>query len=88
MGWNRWLAILDWTTLLWWASQNAYEIWKFLYKMSEVFSIFLQELKIGLSQSSVLSVFHPDAEEFYNVNNNLEKVNMAAFIEMLQEKIA
>ncbi|XP_060566406.1 DNA ligase 4-like [Ruditapes philippinarum] len=34
----------------------------------------VKELKIGLSQSSVLSVFHPDAEEFYNVNNNLEKV--------------
>jgi len=29
---------------------------------------------MGLSQASVLSVFHPDAEEFYNVNNNLEKV--------------
>ncbi|WAR24448.1 DNLI4-like protein, partial [Mya arenaria] len=34
----------------------------------------VKELKIGLSQASVLSVFHPDAEEFYNVNNNLEKV--------------
>ncbi|XP_052257350.1 DNA ligase 4-like [Dreissena polymorpha] len=34
----------------------------------------VKELKMGLSQASVLSVFHPDAEEFYNVNNNLEKV--------------
>lgn len=34
----------------------------------------MKELKIGLSQASVLSVYHPDAEELYNVNNNLEKV--------------
>ena len=38
--------------------------------------IYFQELKMGLSQASVLSVFHPDAEEFYNVNNNLEKVGL------------
>lgn len=41
----------------------------------------VKELKVGLSQASVLSVFHPDAEEFYNVNNNLEKV-----CRMLREK--
>lgn len=34
----------------------------------------MKELKIGLSQASVLSVYHADAEELYNVNNNLEKV--------------
>lgn len=34
----------------------------------------VKELKVGLSQMSVFSVYHPDAEEFYNVNNNLEKV--------------
>lgn len=34
----------------------------------------LKELKVGLSQMSVLSMYHPDAEELYNVNNNLEKV--------------
>ncbi|XP_005097120.1 DNA ligase 4 [Aplysia californica] len=34
----------------------------------------VKELKVGLSQASVLAVFHPDAEELYNVNNNLEKV--------------
>ncbi|KAK3794568.1 hypothetical protein RRG08_003717 [Elysia crispata] len=34
----------------------------------------MKELKMGLSQTSVLSVYHPDAEELYNVNNNLEKV--------------
>lgn len=34
----------------------------------------VKELKVGLSQTSVFSVYHPDAEEFYNVNNNLEKV--------------
>lgn len=36
----------------------------------------VKELKVGLSQASVFSVYHPDAEEFYNVNNNLEKVNI------------
>ncbi|KAL5020930.1 hypothetical protein ScPMuIL_000085 [Solemya velum] len=34
----------------------------------------VKELKVGLSQMSVLSVYHLDAEELYNVNNNLEKV--------------
>lgn len=34
----------------------------------------VKEMKIGLSQASVLSVYHPDAEDFYNVNNNMEKV--------------
>lgn len=34
----------------------------------------VKELKVGLSQTSVFNVYHPDAEEFYNVNNNLEKV--------------
>ncbi|XP_041359150.1 DNA ligase 4-like [Gigantopelta aegis] len=34
----------------------------------------VKELKVGLSQASILSVYHPDAEELYNVNNNIEKV--------------
>ncbi|XP_059173254.1 DNA ligase 4-like [Physella acuta] len=34
----------------------------------------MKELKIGLSQASVLSVYHPDGEELFNVNNSLEKV--------------
>ncbi|XP_076463012.1 LOW QUALITY PROTEIN: DNA ligase 4-like [Babylonia areolata] len=34
----------------------------------------VKELKVGLSQASVLSVYHTDAEDFFNVNNNLEKV--------------
>ncbi|ESP05690.1 hypothetical protein LOTGIDRAFT_181463 [Lottia gigantea] len=34
----------------------------------------VKELKVGLSQASMLSVYHTDAEELYNVNNNLEKV--------------
>ena len=35
----------------------------------------VKELKVGLSQTSILSVYHPDAEELYNVNNSIEKVN-------------
>ncbi|KAK7101253.1 DNA ligase 4-like [Littorina saxatilis] len=34
----------------------------------------VKELKVGLSQASVLSVYHQDAEDLFNVNNNLEKV--------------
>ncbi|XP_014680944.1 PREDICTED: DNA ligase 4-like [Priapulus caudatus] len=34
----------------------------------------LKDMKIGISQSSVFKVFHPDAEDMYNVTNNLEKV--------------
>ena len=39
----------------------------------------MKELKMGLSQTSVLGVYHPDAEELYNVNNNLEKVRLTSF---------
>ena len=54
-------------------------ILKLLTNMSAVelkwlIRMIVKELKIGLSQASVLSVYHPDAEEFYNVNNNMEKV--------------
>ncbi|PVD23875.1 hypothetical protein C0Q70_17149 [Pomacea canaliculata] len=34
----------------------------------------VKELKMGLSQASVFSVYHTDAEDFFNVNNSLEKV--------------
>ncbi|XP_029633322.1 DNA ligase 4 isoform X1 [Octopus sinensis] len=34
----------------------------------------MKELKVGLSQNSIFGVYHPDAEEMFNVNNNLEKV--------------
>eukprot|EP00117_Sycon_ciliatum_P015809 scpid30038/ scgid15513/ DNA ligase 4; DNA ligase IV; Polydeoxyribonucleotide synthase [ATP] 4 len=36
--------------------------------------IILKELKLGLSETSAFKVFHPDAEELYNVCNNLKKV--------------
>ena len=36
----------------------------------------VKELRVGLSQASVLGSFHPDAEELYNVNNSLEKVKL------------
>ncbi|KAH9499884.1 DNA ligase (ATP) [Bulinus truncatus] len=48
-------------------SLNPIEI-KWLIRM------IMKELKIGLSQTSILNVYHPDAEELYNVNNSLEKV--------------
>ncbi|XP_077997197.1 DNA ligase 4-like [Glandiceps talaboti] len=34
----------------------------------------MKELKVGLSQQSILSSFHQDGEEFYNVTNSLAKV--------------
>lgn len=34
----------------------------------------LKEMKVGLSQQSILSTFHPDAEDLFNVTNNLAKV--------------
>ncbi|ELU10753.1 hypothetical protein CAPTEDRAFT_17890 [Capitella teleta] len=34
----------------------------------------MKELKIGLSQASILGVFHQDAEDLYNVKMSLEKV--------------
>ena len=34
----------------------------------------LKQLKIGLSQQSVFSVFHEDAEDVFNVKTSLEKV--------------
>ncbi|XP_033127857.1 DNA ligase 4-like isoform X2 [Anneissia japonica] len=34
----------------------------------------MKEMKVGLSQSSIFSVFHQDAEEYFNVTNSLAKV--------------
>lgn len=36
--------------------------------------IIMKELKMGLSQQSVFSVFHQDAEDLFNVKMSLEKV--------------
>jgi DNA ligase-4 len=34
----------------------------------------MKELKCGISQQTVFSLFHEDAEDLYNVTNSLEKV--------------
>jgi DNA ligase-4 len=36
--------------------------------------IVMKDLKIGLKQQTVFSIFHEDAEDLYNVKMNLEKV--------------
>ena len=38
-------------------------------------SIISQELKTGMNESSVFSVFHPDAGDLFTVCSSLEKVN-------------
>lgn len=38
--------------------------------------IIMKELKMGLSQQSVFSVFHQDAEDLFNVKMSLEKVRI------------
>ena len=35
----------------------------------------LKEMKMGMSQQSIFSVFHQDAEDLFNVNSNLETVS-------------
>ncbi len=42
--------------------------------------IIMKELKMGLSQQSVFSVFHQDAEDLFNVKMSLEKVVFFSFI--------
>ncbi len=34
----------------------------------------MKELKIGISQASIFSIFHRDAEDLYNVKMSLQKV--------------
>ena len=41
--------------------------------------IIMKELKMGLSQQSVFSVFHQDAEDLFNVKMSLHKV-IALFV--------
>ncbi|XP_035224665.1 DNA ligase 4-like [Stegodyphus dumicola] len=36
--------------------------------------IILKDMKLGISENSVLNAFHPDAKDLYNVTNSLEKV--------------
>ena len=34
----------------------------------------LKDMKLGLSENSILYAFHPDARDLYDVTNSLEKV--------------
>lgn len=34
----------------------------------------LKDMKLGLSENSILNAFHPDARDLYDVTNSLEKV--------------
>jgi len=36
--------------------------------------IILKELKLGIGQNSILEIYHPDAQQLYDVSNDLEKV--------------
>ena len=36
--------------------------------------IILKEMRIGLSETSLFSVFHPDAEQLFNVTSSLKRV--------------
>lgn len=38
--------------------------------------IIMKELKIGISQQSIFSVYHEDAEDLYNVKMSLDKVSV------------
>lgn len=46
----------------------------FVIELKWLIRMIVKELKVGLSQTFVFSVYYFDVEEFYNVNNNLEKV--------------
>ena len=41
---------------------------------SSIVVVCVQELKTGLSENSVLNVFHPDAVDLFSVCSSLEKV--------------
>lgn len=41
--------------------------------LANVWSV--QEMKTGLSETSVFAVFHPDAADLFNVCSSLDKVN-------------
>lgn len=40
----------------------------------------MKEMRFGLSETSVLSTFHPDAKDLYDVTNNLIKVSIVMSI--------
>ena len=43
----------------------------------------MKEMKMGLSQQSVFSVYHVDAEDLFNVNMSLEKVTAYSLVRYL-----
>ncbi|KAK9834174.1 hypothetical protein WJX81_005346 [Elliptochloris bilobata] len=43
-------------------------------QMRWIVQIILGNLKVGLAEKSVLNMYHPDAEDLINVNNDLEKL--------------
>ena len=51
-----------------------------LHKMSAqeqkwLIRVLLKDMHLGLGQSAIFSAWHPDAKDFYDVNNNLNKVS-------------
>lgn len=45
--------------------------------------IIMKELKIGISQQSIFSVYHEDAEDLYNVKMSLDKVSVTHILYLL-----
>lgn len=40
--------------------------------------VLLKDMRLGIGQGTIFNAWHPDAKDYYDVNNNLEKVNGVA----------
>eukprot|EP00058_Branchiostoma_floridae_P013009 XP_002598497.1 hypothetical protein BRAFLDRAFT_118305 [Branchiostoma floridae] len=56
------------------AAKNKEEVRRSILKLLRSTSAMEQELKMGMNQAGVFAVFHPDAEDLFNVTNSLAKV--------------
>jgi DNA ligase-4 len=43
----------------------------------------LKDMKFGLGQNRIFGIYHPDAQELYDVSNNLLKVNQKKKIKVV-----
>lgn len=42
--------------------------------------VLLKDMKLGIGQGTIFNAWHPDAKDYFDVNNSLEKVSLAVSV--------
>lgn len=47
--------------------------------------VMLKDMRLGIGQGTIFNAWHPDAKDYYDVTNSLEKVNCIIFSLLVQQ---